>query len=78
MNVIERADATGSLADYAAEIGKGARLARVVGERKILAVIGARDVRVLERWARPAAAGKRECGEDKPGHCPQVSAHAKK
>src|SRR6266581_9640311 len=62
----------------AAEIGKSARLARVVGEGKILAVIGARDVGVLERWARPAAAGKRECGEDKPGHCPQVSAHAKK
>src|SRR5712692_1244452 len=62
----------------AAEIGKSARLAGVIGERKILAVVGARDIRVLERGARPAAAGKRECGEDKPAQCPQVSAHAKK
>src|SRR5206468_9882509 len=49
----------------AAEIGKTARLARVVGERKIPAVIGTRDIRILERGARPAAAGERECGEDK-------------
>ena len=62
----------------ATEIGKSARLARVVGERKILAVIGARDIRILERAARPAAAGERECGEDKPDPCPQVSAHAKR
>src|SRR5712692_3344221 len=62
----------------AAEIGKSAHLARVVGERKILAVIGARDIRILERWARPAAAGERECGEHKPDPCAQVSAHAKR
>src|SRR6266568_2744015 len=50
----------------AAKIGKRARLARMVGERKIPAVIGARYIGVLERGARPAAAGERKCGKDKP------------
>ena len=62
----------------AAEISKSARLAGVVGEREILAVIGPRDIRVLERRARPAAAGERECRKDEPGPGAQVSAHAKK
>src|SRR5204863_10165993 len=62
----------------AAEIGKSARLAGVVGEREILAVIGPRDIGILERRARPTAAGERECRKDEPGPDAQVSAHAKK
>src|SRR2546429_6668569 len=74
--------AAGAAAEHhhrlAAEIGKSARLARVVGEREILAVIRPRDIGILERRARPTAACDRECRKDEPGPDAQVSAHAKK
>src|SRR5215470_7378170 len=59
----------------AAEVRQRARLAGVVGQRELLAVVGPGYVGVLERRARTAARGERRRGEQRGEKGPQVSAH---